>query len=53
MMGAEAMGFKSIQIHFTDPQVCRNNLCGICPHDLFSNTVSLCIVRTLQRKCVY
>lgn len=39
MMGAEAMGFKSIKLHFTDQQVCRNFLCGVCPHDLFSNTV--------------
>ncbi|TIA85905.1 hypothetical protein E3P99_03853 [Wallemia hederae] len=38
MMGAEAMGFKSLKLHFTDQQVCRNFLCGVCPHDLFSNT---------------
>ncbi|PKI84181.1 Luc7p [Malassezia vespertilionis] len=25
-------------VHFTDVKVCRNYLCGTCPHDLFSNT---------------
>lgn len=26
---------------FTDPDVCRQYLTGICPHDLFENTVTL------------
>lgn len=33
------MGTVDKDIHFTDPKVCRNFLCGTCPHDLFSNTV--------------
>lgn len=33
-----AMGLTTEQLHFTDAKVCRNFLCGTCPHDLFSNT---------------
>ena len=25
---------------FSDPEVCKNFLCGLCPHTLFTNTVS-------------
>lgn len=32
------MGLTTEQLHFTDGKVCRNFLCGTCPHDLFSNT---------------
>lgn len=32
------MGLTTEQLHFTDSKVCRNFLCGTCPHDLFSNT---------------
>lgn len=32
------MGLTTEQLHFTDAKVCRNFLCGTCPHDLFSNT---------------
>lgn len=35
-----AMGLTTQQLHFTDEKVCKNFLCGVCPHDLFSNTVS-------------
>lgn len=38
LMGPEAMGVTTAKLHFTDDKVCRNFLCGICPHDLFSNT---------------
>ncbi|PWN54348.1 LUC7-domain-containing protein, partial [Violaceomyces palustris] len=38
LMGPEAMGTAKSDMHFTDPKVCRNFLCGTCPHDLFSNT---------------
>ncbi|CAO1619427.1 unnamed protein product [Parajaminaea phylloscopi] len=38
LMGPEAMGLTTEQLHFTDSKVCRNFLCGTCPHDLFSNT---------------
>lgn len=38
LMGPEAMGAPSANLHFTDPKVCRNFLCGTCPHDLFANT---------------
>jgi hypothetical protein len=33
------MGTATTTLHFTDDKVCRNFLCGTCPHDLFSNTV--------------
>ncbi|WFD37632.1 splicing factor [Malassezia japonica] len=38
LMGPEVMGTADKDMHFTDPKVCRNFLCGVCPHDLFSNT---------------
>ncbi|PWO00277.1 LUC7-domain-containing protein [Tilletiopsis washingtonensis] len=38
LMGPEAMGTATTTLHFTDDKVCRNFLCGTCPHDLFSNT---------------
>ncbi|WFD31422.1 splicing factor [Malassezia sp. CBS 17886] len=38
LMGPEVMGSADKDVHFTDPKVCRNFLCGVCPHDLFSNT---------------
>ena len=38
LMGPEAMGAPAANLHFTDPKVCRNFLCGTCPHDLFANT---------------
>lgn len=38
LMGPEAMGASTQQIHFTDDKACKNFLCGTCPHDLFSNT---------------
>lgn len=38
LMGPEAMGIPTANLHFTDPKVCRNFLCGTCPHDLFANT---------------
>eukprot|EP01128_Nolandella_sp_AFSM9_P006559 TRINITY_DN3408_c0_g1_i3.p1 TRINITY_DN3408_c0_g1~~TRINITY_DN3408_c0_g1_i3.p1 ORF type:complete len:286 (-),score=52.31 TRINITY_DN3408_c0_g1_i3:118-906(-) len=28
------------EYHFTDPDVCKHYLCGLCPHDLFTNTKS-------------
>jgi RNA-binding protein Luc7-like 2 len=39
LMGTNRNGDnKEVQKHFTDPDVCRNFLCGLCPHDLFTNT---------------
>ncbi|KAH8922909.1 LUC7-domain-containing protein [Atractiella rhizophila] len=38
LMGPEAMGVIQADIKFWDPKVCRNFLCGTCPHDLFTNT---------------
>ncbi|CDR98777.1 related to LUC7-essential protein associated with the U1 snRNP complex [Sporisorium scitamineum] len=38
LMGPEAMGTPTANLHFTDVRVCRNFLCGTCPHDLFANT---------------
>ena len=41
MMGPEAMGVSNANLHWSDEKVCRNFLCGTCPHTLFTNTVSL------------
>ncbi|KEI37632.1 uncharacterized protein L969DRAFT_590211 [Mixia osmundae IAM 14324] len=38
MMGEEVMGNVTLDLKFTDDRVCRNFLCGTCPHDLFNNT---------------
>ena len=40
MMGPEAMGVANASLHWSDEKVCRNFLCGTCPHTLFTNTVS-------------
>ena len=39
MMGPETMGVADANITWTDEKVCRNFLCGTCPHTLFTNTV--------------
>lgn len=31
-------GEKSTQVHWSHEDVCKNFLCGFCPHDLFVNT---------------
>ena len=41
MMGPEAMGVANANLVWSDEKVCRNFLCGTCPHTLFTNTVSL------------
>lgn len=41
MMGPEAMGVANANLVWSDDKVCRNFLCGTCPHALFTNTVSL------------
>ncbi|EJU05182.1 small nuclear ribonucleo protein, partial [Dacryopinax primogenitus] len=38
MMGPEAMGLVPQNITWDDDKVCRNFLCGTCPHTLFTNT---------------
>ena len=40
MMGPEAMGVANANLVWSDEKVCRNFLCGTCPHTLFTNTVS-------------
>jgi RNA-binding protein Luc7-like 2 len=36
-MGAEALGTAPREdISFTDRKVCREYLCGLCPHTLFT-----------------
>ena len=40
MMGPEAMGVANANLVWSDEKVCRNFLCGTCPHALFTNTVS-------------
>jgi len=37
-MGPEAMGTANANLHWSDEKVCRNFLCGTCPHTLFTNT---------------
>lgn len=39
MMGPEAMGVSNANLHWSDEKVCKNFLCGTCPHTLFTNTV--------------
>ncbi|KXS19865.1 LUC7-domain-containing protein [Gonapodya prolifera JEL478] len=39
-MGAEALGRTPQNINFDDAKVCRDFLCGMCIHDLFTNTKS-------------
>jgi len=38
MMGPEAMGVTNQNLNWWDEKVCRNFLCGTCPHILFTNT---------------
>ncbi|KAF8503306.1 LUC7-domain-containing protein [Russula emetica] len=38
MMGPEAMGITTVNLSWPDEKVCRNFLCGTCPHTLFTNT---------------
>lgn len=38
MMGPEAMGVANANLVWSDEKVCRNFLCGVCPHTLFTNT---------------
>lgn len=35
---AGSIASKTANLSLTSPQVCRSYLCGICPHDLFTNT---------------
>ncbi|KAJ3510287.1 hypothetical protein NLJ89_g4764 [Agrocybe chaxingu] len=39
MMGPEAMGVANANLVWSDDKVCRNFLCGTCPHALFTNTM--------------
>ena len=34
------MGVQPINVDWWDPKVCKNFICGTCPHDIFGNTVS-------------
>lgn len=43
MMGPEAMGITQVNVDWWDPRVCRNFLCGTCPHEIFGNTVRFCL----------
>ncbi|KAJ3045561.1 splicing factor [Rhizophlyctis rosea] len=38
LMGKEALGGIPDNIKYTDAKVCKSYLCGLCPHDLFTNT---------------
>ncbi|KAF8308098.1 small nuclear ribonucleoprotein [Clavulina sp. PMI_390] len=38
MMGPETMGLVNANLVWSDDKVCRNFLCGTCPHTLFTNT---------------
>jgi hypothetical protein len=49
MMGAESMGLIRVKLHFTDDKVCKNYLCGTCPHIVFTNTVSSHSMEEIRR----
>lgn len=38
-MGPEALGIVQHDISLYDPKLCHPFVAGICPHDLFTNTV--------------
>jgi len=38
MMGPETMGLQDANLNWWDDKVCKNFLCGTCPHSLFTNT---------------
>lgn len=40
LMGPEALGIVQHNISLYDPKLCHPFVAGICPHDLFTNTVS-------------
>jgi RNA-binding protein Luc7-like 2 len=43
LMGKNRNGdMKETTKHFTDDDVCKNYLCGLCPHELFNNTKMDC-----------
>lgn len=39
LMGADRNGDVAVKKNFTDSDVCKFYLCGLCPHELFNNTV--------------
>ncbi len=39
LMGIDRNGDVKIRKNFNDPEVCKSYLVGLCPHDLFINTV--------------
>jgi hypothetical protein len=43
-MGPEAMGVANADLVWNDDKVCRNFLCGTCPHALFTNTVGTVVL---------
>ena len=55
MMGPEAMGVANANLTWQDEKVCRNFLCGTCPHTLFTNTVStlLSVATAISHECAY
>jgi hypothetical protein len=42
LMGTDRNGDIAGKKSFTDPEICKYYLAGLCPHDLFINTV--CII---------
>lgn len=40
LMGTNRNGDPTVKKHFTDSDVCTSYLIGLCPHELFNNTVS-------------
>ncbi len=43
LMGSNRNGDKpTAQKHFSDPDICKYYLAGLCPHELFTNTVFSC-----------
>ena len=38
LMNGPGAASRQPQVSITDPKVCRSQLAGTCPHDLFTNT---------------
>lgn len=47
-MGPEALGIVQHDISLYDPKLCHPFVAGICPHDLFTNTVRADLRRSVD-----
>ncbi|CAB4397732.1 unnamed protein product [Rhizophagus irregularis] len=51
LMGAEALGGVPDHMKYDDDKVCRNYLCGLCPHDLFTKWILEHVQKCIQKDC--